>query len=71
MEGAMEVAFPQKFDSCSSYYGRDCEYKRICHGHVSDPLSEGWEWREPHHQLEIDEWRKENDKTNITEEISI
>ena len=58
----LDVAFPQKFDSCSSYYGRACEYLRICHGNVNDPLNEGWEERVPHHQLEIDQWNlKENE----------
>lgn len=56
MDGVMDVAFPQKFDSCSSYYGRNCEYMRICFGGVTDPLNEGYEVREPHHELEIKEW---------------
>jgi hypothetical protein len=71
-KNVLDVAFPQKFDSCSSYYGRECEFKRICFGNVDDPLTSGWEERIPHHQLELDEWsRVKNDQTNTEVEAGI
>jgi hypothetical protein len=60
--GLLDAAFPQRFDSCKGYYGRDCEYLKICFGHVNDPLKEGWEYRRPHHQPEVEQWKAlEND----------
>lgn len=62
----LDVAFPQKFDACASYYGRNCEFLRICHGRVENPLNEGWEQRVPHHQLEIDQWAQLKDKVTTS-----
>lgn len=46
--------FPQKFDQCRPGYGRPCEYIKLCHGVSEDPLSQGFERRQPHHQLELE-----------------
>lgn len=51
----MNVAFPQKFDQCHPYFGRACAYLKICHGNVSDPLSEGFVYRTPHHAAEMEQ----------------
>lgn len=57
----LDTAFPQRFDRCRESWGdggrgKKCDFIRICHGGVEDPLSEGFEWRTPHHQPEIDAW---------------
>lgn len=50
----MDRVFPQKFDVCVPSFGWSCEYKKLCHGKVSDPLNEGFQLREPHHKREAD-----------------
>ena len=45
-------SFPQYFEACSPAWGRGCQYRQICHGHVTDPLSSGFQVRESHHDLE-------------------
>lgn len=57
----LDVAFPQRFDQCRSPWGdegRPCDYLRICHGNVADPLQEGYVYRTPHHAPEAEEWTK-------------
>jgi hypothetical protein len=56
--GILNVAFPQKFSECHSYFNKTCEFLKICHGHVEDPLKEGFIWREPHHQLELEQFNE-------------
>jgi hypothetical protein len=56
--GILNVAFPQKFDQCHPYFGKPCQYLKICHGHVSNPLEEGWIYREPHHTLELEQQKE-------------
>jgi hypothetical protein len=51
-EDIMDRAFPQKFDQCVPSFGWGCQYKKLCHGFVQDPLEEGYVLREPHHQQE-------------------
>lgn len=51
----LDVYFPQRFDQCSPAYGFQCEFMKLCHGFVADPLSEGFQPREPHHKLEEDQ----------------
>ena len=56
-EGLLDAVFPQHFEHCSPAWGRGCGYKRLCHGVVSfddEGLPEGFMWREPHHQPELD-----------------
>lgn len=50
----LDSFFPQRFDQCSPGWGRGCSYRRLCHGRVDDPLSQGYTWRVPHHQPEVD-----------------
>jgi hypothetical protein len=52
-EALLDFHFPQKFDQCQPAYGWKCEFIRLCHGHVTDPLSEGYVWRTPHHSTEV------------------
>jgi hypothetical protein len=59
-EEMLDSYFPQRFDQCKPAYGRECEFRRICHGEVQDPLSEGFTWREPHHELELETFRQED-----------
>lgn len=51
----LNTSFPQKFDQCYPYFGKPCSYVRMCHGNVRDPLSNGFEWRQGHHQLEVEQ----------------
>lgn len=51
-EQIMDTAFPQHFDQCVPSFGWECQYKKLCHGYVSDPLTEGFVPREPHHEAE-------------------
>lgn len=48
----LDAVFPQKFDQCQPSFGWSCQYKKLCHGYVGDPLTEGFVKREPHHDLE-------------------
>ena len=50
----LNEVFPQRFDQCSPGWGRGCSYRRLCHGRVDDPLSQGYTYRVPHHQPEVD-----------------
>jgi hypothetical protein len=54
-ESLLDMSFPQRFDQCSPGWGRGCEYKKLCHGAVRDPLSEGFTWRTPHHAKELEQ----------------
>lgn len=47
--------FPQRFDQCRTIWGRGCQFMKICHGGVTDPLTEGFVYREPHHQAEVEQ----------------
>ena len=49
----LNEVFPQRFDQCSPGWGRGCSYRRLCHGRVDDPLSQGYTWRVPHHTPEL------------------
>lgn len=51
--------FPQRFDQCQPAWGRPCGYRKLCHGRVEDPLSEGFEWRQAHHQPEAEQQEQE------------
>lgn len=53
-EEILNTAFPQRFDQCHPYFGKPCTYLRICHGGVQDHLKEGYEYRIPHHTLEVE-----------------
>jgi hypothetical protein len=59
-EPDLDKVFPQRFDQCKPAYGRECEFRRICHGEVQEPLAEGFVWREPHHELELETFRQED-----------
>jgi PD-(D/E)XK nuclease superfamily protein len=48
----LDKVFPQRFDQCQPSFGWGCQYKKICHGFVQDPLNEGFVLREPHHAQE-------------------
>ncbi len=56
-EAILNTAFEQNFSACSPAWGSGCEFKRICHGHVTNPLESGFRPRDAHHQLEIDQWK--------------
>lgn len=55
----MSEYYQQKWDQCVPSFGWACEYKKLCHGFVADPLREGFELREPHHQRELDVFNAE------------
>ena len=52
----MDMSFPQRFDQCQPSFGKACQFRRICHGNVQDPLAQGFTRRQPHHQPELDAW---------------
>lgn len=54
-KNVLDGAFPQHFDQCVPSWGDACAYRQLCFGHVYDPLTAGYEYRESHHQLEIDQ----------------
>lgn len=54
-EAILDRYFPQKFDQCQPGFGWACQFKKICHGNVSDPLDEGFTKRQPHHKRELDQ----------------
>ena len=47
--------FEQKFDVCQPSYGFSCPYKRLCFGHVPNPLENGYVRRESHHAREAEQ----------------
>lgn len=53
----IDLTFPQRFDQCQPPYrnAKPCEFKRICHGNVADPLTHGYTLRVSHHQRETDQ----------------
>lgn len=52
----LDMAFPQRFDQCyPAWGGHKCEFVKICHGNVVDPLKEGFTWRTAHHALEAEQ----------------
>ena len=53
-EATLDRVFPQSFDQCVPSFGYSCPYKKICHGEVSEPLSQGYELRTPHHAREAE-----------------
>ena len=53
-ESLMDATFRQHFDQCVPAWGRPCSYRMLCHGHVEDPLTAGYCWREPHHTPELE-----------------
>lgn len=58
-DGVLNVAFPQRYDQCHPYFGKACQFVRICHGHVVDPIADGaFQYREPHHDLEVEQWKE-------------
>lgn len=56
----LDCAFSQTFDQCSPAWGRGCPFRRICHGHIQNPLEEGWVYRTPHHAGELEAWEAES-----------
>lgn len=54
-ETGLDKVYPQRFDQCKPSFGWSCGFNKLCHGHVSDPLTEGFELRTPHHQKELEQ----------------
>ena len=62
-ESILDKVFPQVFEKCQPPFGRvsrPCEYLRLCHGAVDDPLTAGYVMRTSHHSTE-EEYLKEKD----------
>lgn len=53
LEHTLDRVFPQHFDQCVPSFGWKCDYVKLCHGNVEDPLLEGFELRTPHHDQEV------------------
>jgi hypothetical protein len=58
-DAILDCAFEQHFSECTPSFGKPCGYRKICHGEVVDPLKEGWEYRTPHHELELEMFEAE------------
>ena len=54
-EGLMDVAYPQRYENCKPYFGKPCQYLRLCFSEVPNPLEAGFQWRIPHHQPELEQ----------------
>lgn len=52
--GDIDLVFPQRFDQCVPSFGYSCEFRKLCHGNVDDPLTVGYTYREPHHKREME-----------------
>lgn len=54
-EQILDQTFPQHFEACQPAWGRGCEFKRICHSRVDNPLEQGYVYRQPHHVPEMEQ----------------
>lgn len=54
-EAILNTAFDQRFDQCRPAWGSRCDFLRLCHGPKVDPLTSGFDWRESHHDLELEQ----------------
>jgi hypothetical protein len=54
-EEALDIIFPQHFDQCKPSFGYGCQFLKLCHGNIDDPLKEGFEPRQPHHAREMEQ----------------
>jgi hypothetical protein len=54
-QGMLDTYFPQNFEACSPGWGTGCQYKKLCHGNLNDPLKAGFTMRYSHHQMEQDQ----------------
>ncbi len=54
-QNMLNVTFPQKFDQCKPGWGKKCEFLKLCFGRCDDPLKEGYAWRQPHHEAEMEQ----------------
>jgi hypothetical protein len=52
----LNAFFPQKFDQCVPYFGKPCPYRNLCFGNITQPLAQGFQVREPHHEMEALLW---------------
>lgn len=50
----LDRIFPQHFDKCVPSFGWQCQFKKLCHSQVDDPLTEGFQPRQPHHARELE-----------------
>lgn len=65
----LDNVFPQRFDQCVPSFGKPCQFRQLCHGMGSgNPLDHGFEWREPHHITEIEQWNQsaQQNSPNLT-----
>lgn len=51
----LNAAYQQKFDQCHPYFGSPCSYLKLCHGSGADPISQGFIYRTPHHEAELEQ----------------
>lgn len=54
----MDEVFPQRFDQCVPSFGSACQFRKLCHGRVKNPLENGFSYRIPHHDRELQEHQK-------------
>lgn len=60
----LNTYFPQKFDQCQPGFGKPCDYRRICHGYVPDPLEQGFVLRQSHHAQEAAQHKEEDESSD-------
>ena len=51
-QGLLDKVFPQHFEKCQPAWGFPCEFRKLCFGHVEDPLNEGYKVRDTSHLSE-------------------
>lgn len=51
-QATLDRYWPQKWDKCRPAWGYPCEFLKLCHAGVRDPLKEGFVPRTPHHKRE-------------------
>ena len=47
---SLDDVFPQRFDQCQPSFGKPCQFRQLCHGNVSDPLTHGFVQRTTEHR---------------------
>jgi hypothetical protein len=58
---AINRFFPKNTQSCHNYYGGDCTFVSTCHSNqtIEEGLETGfYKKREPHHELELEEFKE-------------
>jgi hypothetical protein len=61
-EEIMATSFQQRFDQCVPGWGTPCPYRNLCFRDIEDPLTTGFQLREPHHLPEMERWTQDQEE---------